>query len=410
MTEKLYYANPDRLQFDATVIRCQPAASSVEAAPGGAWEAVLDRTGFYPGGGGQPSDRGTLGGARVLDVREQDDGEIVHVLDRQVPSGAVSAVVDAARRRDFMQQHTGEHLFAQALLRAGKLQTVSVHFGEEDTTIELKEDSVPDPVLREAEAIANAVIRENRRLIVHEIDPSEASRFPLRRTPPAEKRLRIVEIEGFDWVGCSGVHTTTTGEVFLIKAVSQEKIRGRVRLHMRIGQRAFDDYGRKIELSQGLTRVLTCGEESVLTRVQDMVSAQAEAARELKQVRTARAVADADAAVAAGRRLGSAVLVRGTFDAAGPDYLKAFVERVVDAPGRVVLAADRGPQGFQWIVAHSLGSGPELSALVSPHFGLAQAKGGGRGGRVQGAGSKREGLAAFFDAVESDLARVVEGS
>src|SRR5512146_1474318 len=99
-------------------------------------EVVLDRTAFYPGGGGQPSDRGTLGGAPVVEVREEDNGEIVHVLQRPVGGERLAGAVDAARRRDFMAQHTGEHILAQALLRAGKLATVSVHFGDDDTTIE----------------------------------------------------------------------------------------------------------------------------------------------------------------------------------------------------------------------------------------------------------------------------------
>ncbi len=401
MTEKLYYAEPSLLDFDASVIRCSPA--------GAAWEAVLDRTCFYPGGGGQPSDRGTLNGVPVLDVRELDDGQIVHVLDREVPAGPIHAIVDAARRRDFMEQHTGQHIFSQALVRAGSLETVSVHLGDEDTTIEVKAQSVEDSVLRAAEEIANEVIREHRPVILHEIDRSEVSKFPLRRTPPDEGRLRIIEVKDYDWAACGGVHVASAGEVFMVKAVSQEKIRGRVRIHILIGRRAFQDYGRKVALTQSLSRLLTCGEETLLARVQDMMAAQQEAARELRQLRTAQAAVDAEAAVAGGRRLGEAVLVRAVFDAAGPDYLKAFAEHVVAAPGRVVLAADKAPQSFQWIVAHSLGDGVELSTAVMPHFAVADAKGGGRGSRMQGVGTRVGSLAEFLDAVEADVSRVLSG-
>jgi len=399
VTEKLYYADSGRLEFDAAVIR----ASSL---PDGRCEVVLDRTCFYPGGGGQPCDRGTLDGARVLDVREQE-GDIVHLVSAAPGQAKISGSVDAAHRRDFMAQHTGQHIFSQALARAGSLETVSVHFGDDDTTIELKADSVDDSMLRDAEQIANTVIHENRRVILHEIDRAEVSRFPLRRTPPDEGRLRIVEVDSYDCAACSGVHVASAGEVFLVKAVSQERIRGRVRIHLMIGGRAYEDYGRKVALSQGLSRALTCGEDSVLGRVQDMLAAEKEAARELRRLRAAQAAAEADAAVPGARSIGGALLVRRVFDDCGPEYLKAFVERLVASPGRIAVAADRGTGTFQWLVAHSLGDRVELSAIVAKHFGVADAKGGGRGARVQGVGGRPEALELFVDAIEDELTRAL---
>jgi alanyl-tRNA synthetase len=398
VTRKLYYEDPEKLEFEEEVVRAVPL-------PDGRCDVVLDRTCFYPGGGGQPADRGILGGAAVADVREEPDGQVVHVLEKPVPAGPVTGAVDAARRRDFMAQHTGQHIFSQALVRAAELETVSVHFGEDDTTIELKAESVEDRVLRAAEEIANGVIRENRRVILHEIDRAELSRFPLRRTPPDEGRLRIVEVDAYDWAACGGVHVRSAGEVFLVKAVSQEKIRGRVRVHVRIGRRAFDDYGRKIALSQSLSRALTCGEDSILARVQDLQAAQQEAAREIRRLTAERAAADADDAVPAGRRVGGALLVRRAFQEAGQDYLKAFVERVTASPGRICIATDRGASAFQWIVAHSLGSALELSSIVSPHMPETGARGGGRGSRMQGVGSRLEGMEKFAQDVETDLLR-----
>ena len=400
MTEKLYYVDSGRLEFDAAVIR-------TASLPDGRCEVVLDRTCFYPGGGGQPCDLGTLDGARVLEVREQD-GDIVHVLSAAPGHEKVSGSVDAERRRDFMVQHTGQHIFSQALVRAGNLETVSVHFGEDDTTIELKADSVDEEVLRAAEQIANAVIRQNRPVILHEIDRAEASRFPLRRTPPDEGRLRIVEVDSFDWAACGGVHVASAGEVFLVKAVSQERIRGRVRVHVMIGGRAFDDYGRKVSLSQGLSRALTCGEESILERVQDMRAAEKEAARELRSLRTAQASADADASVPGAPSIGGAVIVRRVFDDRGPEYLKAFAERLVASPGRVAVAADRGTASFQWLIAHSLGDQLELSGLVAKHFGVADARGGGRGARVQGVGARPEAPELFIDAIVGEVSRALK--
>ncbi len=245
MTEKLYYGDSSALDFEATVVGVQEHD--------GRTEVELDRTAFYPGGGGQPCDIGTLAGARVVETAWRGES-IVHVVEPRIEAAAGSTVrgaVDPAHRRAYMVQHTGQHVFSQALVQAGKLETVSVHFGEDETTIELRAEEVPPATLEKAEDIANGIVTENRRVLLHEVDRAEASRFPLRRTPPDEPRLRIVEVESFDWAACGGVHVARTGEIGLIKAVSQEKIRGRTRLHLLIGKRAFDDYRRKIGTGPG---------------------------------------------------------------------------------------------------------------------------------------------------------------
>jgi hypothetical protein len=208
MTEKLYYREPSLLVFDATVRAVRRLPPSMAPAPSGLhalgrlppsmapapsglhalgpdgefWAVVLDRTCFYPGGGGQPADRGTLGGAQVAEVREEGD-EILHLLASRIPEGAVRGELDAARRRDFMAQHTGQHILSRALMDNGGHETVSVHFGEESTDIEVASREVPEAELAAAEEAANRVVRENRRVVVHETDAAGAARFPLRKGP-----------------------------------------------------------------------------------------------------------------------------------------------------------------------------------------------------------------------------------
>jgi len=192
--------------------------------------------------------------------------------------------------------------------------------------------------------------------------------------------------------------------------VGQEKIRGRVRVHVMMGSRAFQDYGRKLSLAQDLSRALTCGESAIVGRVEELVSAEREATRELRRLRLERAGTDAETAVAAAPAVGGALFITRVFDGAGPDYLKAFAEKAVAAPGRLVVALDRSPEGFQWIVAHSLGGQVELPRLLSPEMlGIAGAKGGGRGARMQGVGTKNDAVAAFADAIERAVARVTGG-
>ncbi|HVO39577.1 MAG TPA: hypothetical protein VMV03_11175 [Spirochaetia bacterium] len=396
VTEKLFYQDPSLLEFDASILTYGPR--------GALHEVVLDRTCFFPGSGGQPADRGTLNGARVVELEDRD-GEIVHVVDAALAAGPVHGSVDAARRRDYMAQHTGEHILAQALLRAGRLPTVSVHFGEETTTIELEAAVAPEEVLKKAEELANAVIRENRPVRIHDVDPAEASRFTLRRKPPEVGRLRIVDIDGWDAVGCSGVHVPSTGAVFMIKIVGQEKMRGHARIHAIIGERCIADYGRRIAMTQALSRVLTCGEESILARVEELVRNARERDREMKKIRVEQAVASARAAAETGRKTARALIIRGISDGAGPDYLQAFADEAISAPGRVAVAMDRTAAGFQWIVAHSLGAGLDLPSLLKPLLAQAGAKGGGKPAWMQGMGTSAEAAGAFADLVEEAIGR-----
>jgi alanyl-tRNA synthetase len=398
VSEKLYHRDPYLLEFDATVV------SSTER--DGRREIVLDRTAFYPGGGGQPCDHGTLAGAAVVGVTSAGD-EIAHIVDAPLdlrPGSGVHGSVDAAWRLDYMAQHTGQHILSQALLAAGDLATVSVHFGEQTTTIEVASAAVDPAVLAKAEDLANAVIRENRAVRTHEVDPAEASRFPLRRTPPDAGMLRIVEVDSFDWAACGGVHVATAGEVMLVKIVSQEKIRGHARIHAIMGRRALDDYGRRVALLQELSRLLTCGEGEMAGRVGELVAGDREKTRELRRLRLELAAAAADQAVASAEPLVTkgpvgALFVQRTFDGAGPEYLKAFAERVVAAPGRIVIAVDRAVDSFQWIASHSLGDAPDLSALITPLLPVADAKGGGRGARMQGSGRDIAAVGRFMQAI-----------
>jgi len=401
VTEKLYYDDPSLLEFDASILN--------DRANGALHEVVLDRTCFFPGGGGQPADRGTLGGARVVDMREQDS-EIVHVID--APAGSegsrVRGTVDAGHRRDFMVQHTGQHILSQALLQAGELPTVSVHFGDETTTIELDVPSVTEDALRRAESIANGIIMENRAIRVHDVDPRDAGRFPLRRKPPEVGRLRIVEVDSYDWAACSGLHVATAGQIGLVKIVGQEKIRGRTRIHALIGARAMEDYGRKIAVVQALTRTLTCGEADVLARVEELVRNARETARELERLKVEAAAGDADAAVGQAPRRGESLLIHRVFHGAGPAYCKAFAERVVSAPGRAVVVVDSSDGSFQWIAAHSLGERVQLPTIITPLLAPAHAKGGGRAAWMQGAGGGGANAEVFGTSVEEALDRALK--
>jgi alanyl-tRNA synthetase len=226
VTERLYYTDSTLLDFSATVV----------GHDGDATRVLLDRTAFYPTSGGQPHDVGRLGGTRVLDVLDRDDA-IIHVVDAPVPLGPVRGVVDAARRRDHMQQHSAQHLLSALAEDRWQWQTVSVHFGAADSTIEFATATITDLQLGQLEAAANQAVASALLVRVSQEDATTATglRKPTGRRGP----IRIVTIEGVDRSACGGTHVMRTSEIGAVLLTGIERIRGQVRMAFVAGDRVL---------------------------------------------------------------------------------------------------------------------------------------------------------------------------
>ena len=335
---------------------------------------------------------GTLGGARVTGGCLARGEHRARRGARIRPWGGRDARCAAPwtprHRRDFMVQHTGQHIFSQALVRAEGWRRSPCISATTDTTIELqRRGGAAERCCGKRKRSPTRIITENRRVILHEIDRAEASRFPLRRRRPTRGACGSWRWNPSTGRPAAGVHVALAGEVFLIKAVSQEKIRGRVRLHVMIGSRAFEDYGRKIALAQALSRVLTCGEGSIEQRVQELLVRERESARELRRLRLAQAAADADDSVSAARSIGAVPCVRRAFRR-GRGGLH---QGVCGAGRRRPRAGWRSPStgldsSFQWIVAHSLGDGLDLRSSSPVLLDAAEQRAAAGAARMQGVG------------------------
>ena len=224
MTERLYYTDCYLKQFEARTISLSDDGLRV----------VLDRTAFYPESGGQLCDLGELGGARVVGVEDEGD-DVTHVLATPIAAGLVRGQVDWARRFEFMQQHTGQHLLSAVFHELFGLATVSVHLGEDGGTVELAVGAVSEGQAREAEVRANALIAENRAVSILFEENPEGLRKASERTGP----LRIVSIEGLDKSACGGTHVSRTGEIGSLLIRRAEKIRGNTRLEFVCGLKAI---------------------------------------------------------------------------------------------------------------------------------------------------------------------------
>lgn len=229
-TEKLYYDDPFLREFTARVVSCEAAA--------GGYAVVLDRTAFYPEGGGQPADHGTLGGTNVLDVHEKN-GEIMHLCDVPLTVGTeVLGGIDWARRFDHMQQHSGEHICSGLICARWDCDNVGFHMGADAVTIDFNADISWD-ALMEIEHAANEYIYKDIAIEINFYRGEALNAVEYRSKKPLDGDVRIVRFPGADCCACCGTHVTHGGQVGIVKFLSCQKFREGVRIELLCGGRAY---------------------------------------------------------------------------------------------------------------------------------------------------------------------------
>jgi len=252
MTKRLYYDSPDTNEFESVVEDVIPA-SSEQACPA----VVLRESAFYPTSGGQVHDTGwlTLEGAerlRVAEVADAEDGRVLHYLQAPAKLPAVGARVggsiDRDRRRDHMQQHSGQHVLSAAFVELYQMPTVSFHMAEDYCSIDLAAPALSSEQIIGAEKRANEIVFKNRPVRIRYVSRADAEKLGLRKLPQAERdELRIVEVEDFDLSACGGTHVSATGQIGSILLRKTEKVRQGTRVEFVCGQRAVRiarrDYG-----------------------------------------------------------------------------------------------------------------------------------------------------------------------
>jgi alanyl-tRNA synthetase len=242
MTDRLYYHDSFLYDFEGEITEVVPAGE-INARHG----IYLDRTAFYPTSGGQVFDTGWLSSPgqdklRVAEVAEAEDGRVVHYIEADKPperGTRIRGMIDPARRRDHMQQHSGQHVLSAAFIRLFNMPTVSFHMGEEACSIDLDAPGIQPRQVEEVELLANQIAQENRPVEIRFVTQQAAQDLGLRKPPRADKdELRLVEIQNFDLSACGGTHVTNTGQIGSILLRKVEKVRQGWRVEFVCGQRA----------------------------------------------------------------------------------------------------------------------------------------------------------------------------
>ncbi len=384
MTERLYLTDPYLQTFHARVLELREH--------NGKPAAVLDRTAFYPEGGGQPGDRGTLGGARVLDTQDHD-GAVLHLLDKAI-AGEVEAQLDWDRRFDHMQQHHGQHLLSAAFDKAGA-PTVSFHLGERTCTIDL-DAALGKLDLRKTERETNQSIWRNLPVVARDFSGEERARLSLRKEPV--KGDRVVLVEGVDASPCGGTHPARTGEVGCVAILRAQRWGGGA-------ASPSDGSSPRGGASNGKTRVeFVCGNRAVqlLHEASDAVAAAADALK-CAPADLAASVARVSAESQARRKSLEALQgelakveaaqLRARFGAApvvarlerGAAFARAVAQAISAEGGTALIASTEDGRGHLCF-ARPKGAGPAMGALLKESLALLSGKGGGSPDFAQGAG------------------------
>ena len=267
-TLKLYYADAFLREFDGRVLACRP--------DGKKWLVALDQTAFYPEGGGQPADHGTLGAAKVTDVQEKD-GVIFHTCDKPLTEGeSVHGCIDWQRRFDHMQQHSGEHIVSGMLCAAYHCDNTGFHMGEGSVIIDYNAD-IPWEGVLEIEARANRYIWENHAFEALYPSAEELAALPYRSKKELTGQVRITRFPEADCCACCGTHVAATGEIGLIKLLSAVSFRGGTRIEMACGAQALAllnaAFDQNRQVSQAFSAKITETGEAA-RRMNELLSAQ----------------------------------------------------------------------------------------------------------------------------------------
>ncbi|MCB9158522.1 MAG: alanyl-tRNA editing protein [Caldilineaceae bacterium] len=393
MTKRAYYTDAYTTDFHAMV-------EEVRAVDGGS-ALVLDTTYFYPTSGGQQHDVGTLSGLPVVDVAVADDGEILHVLDRPVRDNAagqaVHGLIDWERRYDHMQQHSGQHLLSATFTALFGLETVSVHFGAVDSTLDLDTSELDDAVIAEAERFANTMVFSNLPIRAYFVDEAGLARLPLRRPPKVTGQIRIVEIEKFDYSACGGTHVRWTGEIGPVKVVKTERRKDQTRVTFLCGWRAVRDYAAKHALLMQAANLFSNEYSQVPELIARLQEQNKQVQRELDARNRQLLTYAADALLAGGTQIGDVNAIAHLFTDKDAGEVRHMAAHVQAQPGQVALLASTHGGKVAAVFARSEGVDLHAGNLLRDALKQYGGGGGGRPDLAQGGGINPDDAQAMLD-------------
>ncbi|WP_342415628.1 alanyl-tRNA editing protein [Paenibacillus sp. FSL R10-2782] len=385
MTTKLYYSSPTLTEWETYITR------SMER-DGGNF-VMLEETAFYPHGGGQPCDTGTIQGIPVMDVF-LEEGDIWHQVERLPEDEKVACTLDWERRFDHMQQHSGQHLLSAICRELLGAQTESFHLGQEYATIDVNCSELTPAQLSAIEQEVNRQIYSNRSIHSYVVTNEQLKDIPLVKMPKVTENIRFVEIEGIEYNACGGTHVGRTGEIGMIKCLKWEKQKGLARIHFKCGVRALQDFNESLQILDVLSSKFNTGRKDILTRFEKWE-------QEHKQLKAQVDILQEENTSYQTAELLSAVqgnVLAHIFEQKALQELQQMAVKLTSEHDLLVILATTAENKI--ILTHNGTQDVACGAYFKEHLGAFQGKGGGSNQSAQAAFSSREDLLNFFETAQ----------
>jgi len=399
-TERLFYNDSHLIEFQAQV------TDKTERVSG--WTAVtLDRTAFYPTGGGQPSDTGTLDGLRVVECIDDEKDNVLHMIQGRAPDigATVTGQIDWPRRLDHIQQHTGQHILSQAFIALFNAPTRGFRVLDQSCEIDVELLNPTDAVIDRAVELANNVIWEDRTITIKTVTPEEARKLQLRKEPSREGPLRVIEIEGFDMTPCGGTHAFRTGEVGMIAVRSWERAKGLTRIEFLAGGRALADYRRANKTARSVAALFSSARDDAAKLTARLIEENKELHRSVRALGEVAARAEADQLISATSPDGAGTrVVAQVFDNRDAESLKHLALALITHSQTIALLGSRDKETARVVFAKSADADGDMNQLMREACALLEGRGGGKPDLAQGGGKNVDKLLETINHAVKSLA------
>jgi alanyl-tRNA synthetase len=400
-TERLYYQDSRLLEFDALV-------TGLSELDDGQIAVTLDRTAFYPTGGGQPTDTGTLGGARVIDCIDAEDEGVLHVIQGPAPEvgDTVHGQIDQLRRLDHLQQHTGQHILSAAFVQLFDAPTLSYRVLEQECEIDVELENPTDERIEKAVDLANQIIWECHPISIRQVSSEEAAALPLRKEPARTGELRLIEIDDFDLTPCGGTHAKSSGEVGVIVVRSWERAKGLTRVHFMAGLRALADYRKANQIAREVSALFSAGREDSPMLVSRLVEENKRLRRrvgELEQIAGRVEAEDLIAMAAEGASQDGRKVIAKVFDDRSAESLKQLALALISHPNTIALLGSRDGDTARLVFARSADASGDMNTLMRQACLVIDGRGGGKPDMAQGGGKNCEQLSEAIESASQEF-------
>ncbi|PGO33312.1 alanyl-tRNA editing protein [Bacillus cereus] len=400
LEQKLYYIDAYKKDFTTKVIKQDYNAE-------GNLYVVLNETAFYPTGGGQPHDTGTLNGIPVSNV-EEVNGEIRHFIVEQLHTEEVEGKIDWERRFDHMQQHTAQHILSAAFWDHFNIPTIGFHLGKETITIDLETENLHAETVEKAVQIANKIVFENHPIRIEWMNLEEAKTLPLRKEPTMTENIRVVIIENFDYNGCGGTHPKHTGEVGPIQVLGWERNKGGIRLTFIAGWRTLKLMGKQQQIMKDVSKQLNSSEADIPAKLSQLLTSQKENEKAIQTMNEKLLFAEANELLRQPLEIHGGILISKVF-ANRPMQEIAKLSAIITEQQEhaITYFVIENEDKLQCILACGKAVTLDMNALLKDALPTIEGKGGGNKKSARGGGKAIMTGDEFLNQLVSSLQSVV---